>query len=226
MGKIGVVIVAGGSGSRMGADVPKQFLMLGGEPILVRTVRRFLEALPKSEVVVVLPEAHLGQWADYQAEYSLDEEVKAVAGGATRFESVKSGLSALGADCELVAIHDGVRPLLSTQMIERGVAEAQKFGAVIPVIEVVDSLRRVDSDGRTQHIDRSSMRAVQTPQIFDTETIRKAYECEFRATFTDDASVVEASGVQIHLYQGEATNIKITTPADLLYAEALLSSKF
>lgn len=218
--KIGVVIVAGGSGSRMGADVPKQFLRLGGEYILVRTLRRFLSVT--GEVVVVLPESQQERWREICTECGLEGTHRTAVGGATRFHSVRAGVAALG-ECDLIAVHDGVRPLVSRAMIERGVACAAQSGSAVPVVAAVDSFRMVQ-EGELKVVDRSLLRAIQTPQIFDAELLRRAYKCEPDERFTDDATVVEGLGVKVAFYEGERTNLKITTPDDLIVAEALVAS--
>lgn len=218
--KIGVVIVAGGSGSRMGADVPKQFLRLGGEYILVRTLRRFLSVT--GEVVVVLPESQQERWREICTECGLEGTHCTAVGGATRFHSVRAGVAALG-ECDLIAVHDGVRPLVSRAMIERGVACAAQSGSAVPVVAAVDSFRMVQ-EGELKVVDRSLLRAIQTPQIFDAELLRRAYKCEPDERFTDDATVVEGLGVKVAFYEGERTNLKITTPDDLIVAEALVAS--
>lgn len=218
--KIGVVIVAGGSGSRMGADVPKQFLRLGGEYILVRTLRRFLSVT--REVVVVLPESQQERWREICTECGLEGTHRTAVGGATRFHSVRAGVAALG-ECDLIAVHDGVRPLVSRAMIERGVACAARSGSAVPVVAAVDSFRMVQ-EGELKVVDRSLLRAIQTPQIFDAELLRRAYKCEPDERFTDDATVVEGLGVKVAFYEGERTNLKITTPDDLIVAEALVAS--
>ena len=218
--KIGVVIVAGGSGSRMGADVPKQFLRLGGEYILVRTLRRFLSVA--GEVVVVLPESQQERWREICTECGLEGTHRTAVGGATRFHSVRAGVAALG-ECDLIAVHDGVRPLVSRAMIERGVVCAAQSGSAVPVVAAVDSFRMVQ-EGELKVVDRSLFRAIQTPQIFDAELLRRAYKCEPDERFTDDATVVEGLGVKVAFYEGERTNLKITTPDDLIVAEALVAS--
>jgi 2-C-methyl-D-erythritol 4-phosphate cytidylyltransferase len=216
--RVGVVIVAGGSGSRMGAAVPKQFLKVGGEYILVRTIRA-LEPYAQ-EIVVVLPEGEMARWREIALERGLDGECcKVCAGGASRFESVRNGLARLG-ECDLVAIHDGVRPLLSARMIERGLECAATYGAAIPVVDAVDSFR-MEREGELKVVDRSRLKAVQTPQIFAAEVLKEAYSAEPNPLFTDDATVVELSGVGLAYYEGERRNIKITTPEDLIVAEAL-----
>lgn len=215
MKTLGVVIVAGGSGTRMGADVPKQFLRIGGEAILAVTLRKFLPYA--SEVVIVLPSEQRERWAQIVEECHLVGTHKVCDGGATRFHSVKNGIEALG-ECDLIAVHDGVRPLLSGEMIRRGVECASEHGSAIPTVAAVDSFR-VMRDGRLEIIDRSLLRAVQTPQIFDSAMLRGAYDVAFDERFTDDASVVEMQGAMLHFYEGERNNIKITTPEDLVFAE-------
>ncbi len=220
MARTAVIIVAGGSGSRMGASKPKQFLFLGNEPILARTLRNFAEALPEARIVLVLPQAHIAYWHDLAARFDLPAHT-VVAGGDTRFHSVRHGLQALPEETELIAVQDGVRPLASHELILRTIAAAAACGAAIPAIAPVDSVRIVDAK-RSQLLDRNRLRMVQTPQVFRADLLRKAYEVEFRPEFTDDASVVEAAGYPVALCEGERQNIKITTPEDLLHAEAIL----
>lgn len=224
----GVILVAGGSGRRMGSELPKQFLILGGEPILVRTINRFAEALPGAPIVVVLPEEQLPFWRNLASRFEVAHHTLAV-GGKERFNSVKSGLKSLlelGEGVELVAIHDGVRPLASVELIGRCVACAAQYDSAIPVIEAVDSYRRLtDKEGHSEIIDRRPLRLVQTPQVFATELLRRAYRQEYEPTFTDDASVVERMGAQVTLCAGERSNLKITTREDLTIAEALLAAQ-
>ena len=222
MAKIGVIIVAGGSGQRMGASIPKQFMMLGNLPILGHTINRIREALPSSQVVVVLPKEHIAMWRNLSARFDISKH-EIAEGGKERFLSVKNGINSLSGEVEIIAVHDGVRPLVSKKLIIKLVLEAEKHSAVIPVVAPTDSYRLVE--GADSHImDRSKLRMVHTPQIFQANTLRQAYEQPFSTTFTDDASVVEAAGGQITLIEGEATNIKITTPADLVIANAILTS--
>ena len=219
MDRLGVIIVAGGSGSRMGADVPKQFLRLGKEPILAVTLRKFM---PYAEdIVVVLPKEHIPLWESLAEECHLQGTHKVCEGGATRFHSVQNGLGALNPEGEIVAVHDGVRPLLSGKMIDRGVACAVEYGSAIPTVGAVDSFRIAEGDG-LRVVDRSLLRAIQTPQIFSANLLRRAYVQEFDERFTDDATVVELLGESLHYYEGERSNIKITTPEDLVIAEAIL----
>lgn len=220
MGKRGVVIVAGGSGRRMQSSLPKQFMLLGGIPVVARTINIFAEALPGAEIVVVLPEEHIAMWKNLAARFDVAVH-KCVAGGAERFHSVKAGIEALSEDVTSIAVHDGVRALVSKRLIIRAALAIEENDAVIPVIEVVDSYRRVEQGGSTI-LPRSELRIVQTPQIFKSSILRKAYTQEFDQAFTDDASVVEAMGIKITLVDGERTNIKLTTPEDMEWAEWML----
>ena len=220
MGKRGVIIVAGGSGKRMQSAIPKQFMLLGGMPVVARTINTFSEALPGAEIVVVLPEEHLAMWKNLAARFDVAVH-KCVAGGKERFHSVKAGIDALSDNVTSIAVHDGVRALISKKLIIRATLAVEDNEEVIPVINVVDSYRRVTADG-SEIVPRSELRIVQTPQIFKSETLRRAYEQEFDASFTDDASVVEATGVSITLVEGEDSNIKLTTPEDMEWAEWFL----
>ena len=221
MERTGVIIVAGGSGSRAGGARPKQFRFLDGMPVLARTINTFAAALPGAEIVAVLPEQHIGFWKNLSARFD----------GAERFHSVRNGLAALTSDPGLIAVQDGVRPLGSVAMIRRVAEAAAKHGAAIPVVEPVDSFRETDGEadaaGRAaSHIvDRRLLRIVQTPQIFRAEVLRRAYESEYRAEFTDDASVVEAVGQAVCLAEGERENLKLTTPGDFVIAEALIAAR-
>lgn len=223
MGEIGVVIVAGGSGRRMGGALPKQFMMLGNLPILGHTINRMRQALPASQIVVVLPEDHIELWRNLSARFEIAKH-EITAGGAERFYSVKNGINALSPEIKTIAIHDGVRPLASKKLIIKLILEAEKWGAVIPAVAPADSYRIVDENG-SRIIDRSQLRMIQTPQVFSAEVLRTAYEQPFSATFTDDASVVEAAGHKITLTEGERQNIKITTPSDMTIAETFIASE-
>lgn len=216
---LGVVIVAGGVGNRMGADVPKQFLKIGYVYILEQTLRAFIGLA--REIVVVLPADQQERWASIVAERGLEGTHKVCTGGASRFESVRNGLAAISGDCNFVAIHDGVRPLVSQEMILRGVEVAKREGSAIPIVTPVDSFR-VEGDGGLEVIDRSKLKAIQTPQIFAAKLLATAYYTEPSDRFTDDSTVVERLGTKLAYYEGERSNIKITTPEDLLIAEALM----
>lgn len=220
MGKRAVIIVAGGSGKRMQSALPKQFMMLGGLPVVAHTINTFSEALPGAEIVVVLPEEHIPLWRNLAARFDIAVH-RCIAGGKERFHSVKNGLDALSEEVEYIAVHDGVRALATKKMILRVQLAAEETGAAIPVTEVVDSYRRVDGS-ESYIVPRSELRIVQTPQTFSAELLRRAYEQPFSDKFTDDASVVEALGAKITLVEGERRNIKLTTPEDMLIAERLL----
>ncbi len=225
--RIGFIIVAGGSGRRMGAGIPKQFLPLGGRPVLLRTMEAITATVPDAETVVVLPAAHIGTLHELCERFGCTVRYRATAGGASRFESVEAGLKALPDDCSLIAVHDGVRPLVTADMIRRGLDCARTNRTAVPVIPVTDTIREVAADGSSHTIDRSKLRAVQTPQIFDGELLRRAYRdaaaMNDKSRFTDDASVVEHFGTAISLYEGSRENLKLTTPADMTIAEAILS---
>lgn len=223
MAKRGVIIVAGGVGQRMGATIPKQFMMLGQEPVLARTINLFSEALPKAELVVVLPEEHIALWRNIAARFDVAPH-KIASGGKERFDSVKSGLAALSDEVETIAVHDAVRPLATKKLIIRLALAAEDAQAVIPVVAPHDSIRQVEGE-RSYIVDRSQLRMVQTPQFFQAEVLRRAYEQSFSPLFTDDASVVEAAGGEVTLIEGEVQNIKITTPIDLTIAEAILAER-
>ena len=220
MAKRGVVIVAGGSGRRMGGALPKQFMIVDGMPIVARTINTFAEALPGGDIVVVLPEEHIPMWQNLASRFDVAKH-RCVAGGKERFHSVKAGVEVLGDEVEYIAVHDGVRALVTKRLIIGAMLAAEEHKAVIPVMGVVDSYRQVEGS-ESRIIDRTTLRTVQTPQVFEAALLRKAYEQEYDAKFTDDASVVEAMGVNIALIEGERGNIKITTPDDLEYAEWLL----
>lgn len=220
MAKRGVVIVAGGSGRRMGGALPKQFMIVDGMPIVARTINTFAEALPGGDIVVVLPEEHIPMWQNLASRFDVAKH-RCVVGGKERFHSVKAGVEALGDEVEYIAVHDGVRALVTKRLIIGAMLAAEEHKAVIPVMDVVDSYRQVEGS-ESRIIDRTTLRTVQTPQVFEAALLRKAYEQEYDAKFTDDASVVEAMGVNIALIEGERGNIKITTPDDLEYAEWLL----
>lgn len=213
--------MAGGSGSRMQSAIPKQFLMLGGVPIVARTINSCSEALPGAEIVVVLPEEHIPLWNNLRARFDVAPH-RIVAGGKERFYSVLNGINALSSEVEYIAVHDGVRALATKRLIIRTMLAVEQNDAVIPVVDVVDSYRRVEGDN-SFIVPRSDLRIVQTPQVFKAELLRDAYNVAFSPAFTDDASVVEAFGGHITLVDGERTNIKITTPEDITLAESFLN---
>ncbi len=222
--KKNVIIVAGGKGLRMGNDLPKQFIPIGGKPVLMRTIEAFYRFDQDINIILVLPVSHQDYWKSLCEEYNFSIEHVIANGGETRFHSVKNGL-ALVAD-GLVGVQDGVRPFGSVEMIKRCFdAAEEEYPAVIPVIDSTDSLREVVDEDKSRIVDRSKIRLVQTPQVFDVNVLKKAYQTDFKETFTDDASVVEAMGVNVHLVKGEVTNIKITTPLDLKIGELIIRDK-
>ena len=214
-----VIIVAGGSGSRMQQALPKQFIEILGKPIMVHTIEAFLAYDPSIHIVLVLPEVHLPTWNDLKTKYLSSQKISTAFGGATRFQSVKSGLDQV--DKGLVAIHDAVRPMISSEVIGASFDLAEAKGSGVVMVPLKDSIRE-KGDGGTVARDRSLYYAVQTPQTFQVELIKQAFAQEESPLFTDDASVYEASGKKVEVVEGDYRNIKITTPEDLILAEALL----
>ena len=203
--------------------MPKQFMMLEQQPILARSINRIHEALPKAEIVVVLPAEHVELWRNMAARFDVARHKIAI-GGKERFHSVKSGLAALSEGVRTIAVHDAVRPLASKKLIIRLVLATEKHDAVIPVVAPADSYRSVEGDD-SKIIDRSALRMLHTPELFRAEALRKAYEQEFSESFTDDASVVEAAGYKVALEEGERENFKITTPLDITLARAIITAE-
>ena len=222
-----LIVTAGGSGSRMGASVPKQFLLLQGRAILQMTIERFCEACPDIQVITVLPEAHLAGWRRYCRERNFNCPQRLVQGGFTRFHSVKNAL-AFVPDGALVAVHDGVRPLVSASLIRTMFERMETARALIPVIPCVDTLKVLekgpDGELRTvdEEVDRSRIFGAQTPQLFRSEDLKAAYGQGYDTAFTDDASVARRYGIPLSYIAGERNNIKLTTPEDLALAEAIL----
>ena len=214
------LILAGGSGIRMGQDIPKQFLHLAGKPILMHTIEKFYGYDNEINIVVVLPESQIIYWENLVEEFSFTIPHKTAVGGTERFHSVKNGLSYISAP-SLVAIHDGVRPLVSIEIISRCFEAALVYGNAVPVIPPSDSLRIVTDKG-SKPVNRGLMKLIQTPQVFDAERIQIAYNHKFNPAFTDDATVLEKTGEKIVLVEGSIQNIKITTPLDLVLAEEIL----
>jgi len=218
------VIVAGGSGKRMGTAIPKQFLLLDGKPILMHTLLSFFSADKNISLVVVLPEAHISTWQSLCEAYNFTIPHQVVEGGIERFFSVKKGLNSITEKHAIVAIHDGVRPFVSAQTIMNSFSQTETLKATTLAVDLKDSIRLVGEGGNSKAVDRSLYKLIQTPQTFSIELIKKAYRQEYSSVFTDDASVVEGIGEKIHLIKGEYNNIKITTPEDLVIGEAILSS--
>ena len=218
-----IIIVAGGKGLRMGSDIPKQFLPIGGKPVLMRTLERFREYSVDLQIILVLPEAQQEYWHRLCKEYHFDVEYTLANGGQTRFHSVQNGLAKVPDDAiGVVGVHDGVRPFPSIEVIRNCYETARQKKAVIPVIPVVETVRHLESE-KSKTVPRDEYRLVQTPQTFDIQLLKAANKQPYNVGFTDDASVVESFGYEITLVEGNRENIKITTPYDLKIAEVLIN---
>ena len=217
-----VVIVAGGSGKRMGAEIPKQFLELAGRPVLMHTIERFKLFSDAIEIIAVLPENQLRFWIDLQKKHSFSVAHTVVKGGRNRFFSVRNGLKFVNSP-GLVAIHDGVRPFVSPDTIKRCFETAEKLGNAIPAVSPTESLRLITEKGSLP-VNRMNVKQIQTPQVFNTTLIKNAYKQEYAPEFTDDATVLEKTGEKINLVEGNRENIKITNPEDLIISAALLET--
>ena len=217
-----VIIVAGGRGRRMGDDIPKQFLPLDERPILMHTVDRFYRFDRSIKIIIVLPADQMPIWENLCRQHQFDIAHQLVEGGQERFHSVKNALKLVGDD-EIVAIHDGVRPLVSTETISRCFEKARQTGAAIPVVDLTESLRYFESPDSHVAVDRNRYKTVQTPQVFSAEILVAAYTQPYNAQFTDDASVVERYGHPIATVEGNKENIKITTPFDLEISKQLIT---
>ena len=211
------LIVAGGKGERMNADIPKQFLLLNGTPILMHTLKQFSHF---EEIVLVLPHSQFDYWQELCITYNFTQKYTLVPGGTTRYYSVKNGLEKIDEN-SVIAIHDGVRPLISTKLIDSLITETKSGVGIIPIIPVKDSIRKVKGENSV-HLDRSNLYKVQTPQCFLSTDIKEAYTQEFSDTFTDDASVFEANGGKINTLLGEEKNLKVTTREDLTIANEFI----
>ena len=229
MAKCFSVIVVGGSGVRFGSILPKQFVMLDAKPVLMHTLERFAayyasHAEVEGEIILVLPQPHIATWKELCDKHSFTVEHRIVEGGSARFYSVLNALNAITChdNDAVVAIHDGVRPLVNFTIIETAFRVASYDGSAIPVIPVTDSIRMVNSDGGSLAMKRSELRAVQTPQAFRLEELRQAYAVPYDDSFTDDASVYEHMGHRVTLIDGSPHNIKITNAADIAIATVLL----
>jgi len=215
-----IIIVAGGKGLRMGGDIPKQFLPIGGKPVLMRTIERFRAYSNNLQIILVLPEAQQDYWKQLCKEYAFDVDYMLTNGGETRFHSVQHGLALIPDDAQgVVGVHDGVRPFPSIEVIKNCYETAREKKAVIPVVPVVETLRHI-TDGTKP---RNEYRLVQTPQCFDIQLLKAANRQPYNDGFTDDASVVEAFGFENTLVEGNRENIKITTPYDIVVAEAIIN---
>ena len=217
------ILVAGGKGLRMGSDIPKQFLPLRGRPVLMHTIDVFRRTYPDIHIILVLPREQQDYWRQLCGQHDYDVELCVADGGETRFHSVHNGLSLIPDGARgVVGVHDGVRPFVSPETIRRCFESAEEFGAVVPVVPVVETVRQLLADGSSMTVDRNAYRLVQTPQTFDIQLLKKAYGQPFDPFFTDDASVVEAMGHPIKLVEGNNENIKLTNPADLKLAEGMV----
>ena len=214
-----IVIVAGGKGLRMGGDIPKQFLPVCGKPVLMRTMEAFHTYDSAIHVILVLPVSQQAYWKELCQEYQFSLSHDIANGGDTRFHSVMNGLAMVEGN-GLVGVHDGVRPFVSQEVIARCYEEAEACKAVIPVIDVVETVRHLTEEG-SETVPRDRYKLVQTPQVFEVELLRRAYQQTYTDLFTDDASVVEALGEKVYLVKGNRENIKLTTPFDLKLAEML-----
>lgn len=216
-----IIITAGGTGKRMGGNLPKQFLLLAGKPVLFHTIQRFHEFDPTAEIILSLPAEWLDYWENLCEIHDFPVTHQVVEGGKERFHSIKNALAM--ATGNVIAVHDGVRPFASLETIHNCFEMAKAKGNAVPVVEMKESLREVSASSSKALI-RSHYRLVQTPQVFIADILRKAYEQDFYDGITDDASLVEALGITIELVPGNETNIKITNPSDLLFAEVILKN--
>ncbi len=214
------VIVAGGAGKRMGSALPKQFLLLKNKPVLYYTINAFLKAVPGIHVIIVLPEEHLELGKEIVDGFFDEQQIQLTVGGETRFHSVQNGLKLISEE-SIIFVHDGVRCLVSEELIQRCYTTALETGSAIPAVECRDSARMITDDGNDP-VDRTKLRLVQTPQTFHSKILLPAFAIDYKERFTDEATVVEAFGLKVTLVQGEETNIKITNPIDLVIAEKIL----
>lgn len=219
-----LIVVAGGKGTRMGGEMPKQFQLLGDKPVVMLTLERLHSIDPTMQLILVLPAEHIDMWMLLCKQYSFAVPLILTQGGSTRFHSVQNGLAQVDdIDDALVGVHDGVRPFVSPSVLDECFREAWMHGAAIPMLDIQDSLRHiVGSNGATEVVPRDRYRLVQTPQVFRLSLLRRAYEQRFVESFTDDASVVEALGEQVVGVEGNRENIKLTTPFDLMVAKTLM----
>lgn len=218
------IIVAGGSGTRMNTSVPKQFIPVNGLPVIMHTIQRFIDYPEKIEIILVLPKDQINDWETLCSQYSFSSPIHITTGGSTRFQSVKNGLNLIPDNDEsLIAIHDGVRPFVTQKIIRETFNMAQEKGNAITAISLKDSIRSItEKDSKAE--DRTKFKIIQTPQTFKASLIKSAFETTDNPLFTDDASVLEAKGEKIFLSEGSYQNIKITTPEDLIVAEALFKT--
>ena len=217
------LIVAGGKGSRMNNDIPKQFLLLKNKPVLYYTLKAFTDAYENIEIILVLPEEHIGKGQEIIDGYFDHSRIRITAGGRTRFHSVQNGLALINEE-SIIFVHDGVRCLITSDLIKKCYETAVENGNAVPAVECGDSVRLLTATGN-KIVDRNKVRLIQTPQTFHSKILLPAYKIDYKDKFTDEASVVEAYGIAINLIDGEKNNIKITTPEDLFIAEYILKEK-
>ncbi|HUZ61734.1 MAG TPA: 2-C-methyl-D-erythritol 4-phosphate cytidylyltransferase [Hanamia sp.] len=218
------LIVAGGNGSRMNSDIPKQFLLLNNKPVLYYSIKAFLDAYEDMEVILVLPAEHIGKGQEIIDGYFDNSKFKITAGGRTRFHSVKNGLSLIEKEDAIIFVHDGVRCLLTINLIKECYQAALALGTAVPAVSCMDSVRMVTNAGN-KILDRKKIKLVQTPQTFHSKILIPAFAIDYKDKFTDEATVVEAFGLKVNLIEGENNNIKITTPLDLIMAECIQNAK-
>lgn len=221
---VSVIITAGGIGKRMGHPIPKQFIELAGKPLLMHSISRFKDALPHCQLILTLPADWIEEWEKLCGDHQFEIEHQIVSGGVERYDSINNAIEVTKG--ELIMVHDGVRPLVSQDTILRCLDGLKEYQAVVPIIELKDSVRELTSDTTSRSVDRSKYVLVQTPQCFTRELFLRAYNQPFDRLITDDASLVERLGEHVHLVQGNLENIKITTVNDLVVGEAYLSSTF
>jgi 2-C-methyl-D-erythritol 4-phosphate cytidylyltransferase len=222
--KKNAIIVAGGTGTRMGANLPKQFMLLKGKPVIYYSIKTFLDAYDDLEIILVLPAEYIGTGNEIVKGYFDKKRIQITTGGNTRFHSVKNGLKLVEKE-SIVFVHDGVRCLLTKDLIHRCYNKALETGTAVPVIASKDSIRLLSKEG-SEAFDRNKVMLVQTPQTFQSKILLPAFQVEYKNEFTDEATVVEASGIKISLVEGEENNIKITSPGDLLIAESYLNTQY
>lgn len=218
------IIVAGGNGTRMNSEIPKQFLFLKNKPVLYYSIIAFLDAYADMEIILVLPEEHIGKGREIIDGYFDASKFQLTAGGRTRFHSVQNGLSLVKENEAIIFVHDGVRCLLTTDLIKRCYDAALELGTAIPAVACKDSVRLLTANGN-KILNRNKVRLIQTPQTFHSKILLPAYAIDYKDQFTDEATVVEAFGLKVNLIEGEIDNIKITTPADLFIAEYIQHSQ-
>lgn len=217
------VIVAGGSGTRMGSATPKQFLLLKGKPLLWYTIRAFLDAYTDMQIILVLPEAYIDNGKAIATDFP-EADIQFIVGGDTRFASVKNGVMAASDDA-IIFVHDGVRCLISPGLIQACYAQTVEKGSAVPAVPSTDSVRLSAADGHHHVVDRQFVQIIQTPQTFPAQVLKAAFQQAYRDAFTDEATVVEAAGGVVHLIVGDYSNIKVTRPIDLLMAERILEER-